>query len=103
MTTIVVLFNLQTSADRDRYEAWARERDVPTVSALPSVERFEVLRSAGLLMGDGDPPYRYIELIRVRDMQAFGDDVAASAVQEVAAEFAEFADSPVFIVTEAIA
>lgn len=102
MTTIVVLFNLKPGTDVAAYEEWARERDLPTVNGLDSVDRFEVLRSAGLLMSDAAPPYEYVELIRVNDMDKFGADVASEAVQKVAAEFGEFADNPLFILTEAL-
>ncbi len=102
MTTIVVLFNLKSDASREAYEAWARERDLPTVNALNSVERFEVLRAQGLLMSEASPPYQYVELIRVRDMEAFGMDIAGEAVQKLAAEFGQFADSPLFILTQAL-
>lgn len=102
MTTIVVLFNLKPGTDSSVYEEWARARDLPTVNALDSVDQFEVLRSAGLLMSDAAPPYAYVELIRVNNMDKFGADVASEAVQKVAAEFGEFADQPLFILTEAI-
>ncbi len=102
MTTVVVLFNLKPGVDTATYEAWARSQDLPAVNALASVERFEILRAGGLLVGEGTPPYQYVELIRVRDMQGFGQDVASEAVQRVAAEFAHYADAPVFILTEAL-
>jgi hypothetical protein len=102
MKTIICLFNLKPDADRGAYERWARERDLPTVNGLDSVERFEVLRSAGLLVGAGRPPYEYVEIIRVRDMDAFFRDVGTPAVQQGAAEFQSFADNPVFIVTESL-
>ncbi|MCC5866575.1 MAG: hypothetical protein JJU31_15745 [Wenzhouxiangella sp.] len=102
MTTIVVLFNLKPGTDVAAYEQWARARDLPTVNGLDSVDRFEVLRSAGLLMSDAAPPYAYVELIRVNDMEKFGADVSSETVQKVAAEFGEFADNPLFILTEAL-
>lgn len=102
MTTIVVLFNLRSDAERNRYEQWARERDLPTVNGLASVDRFEVLRTTGLLMGEGEPPYDYVELIQVNDMDRFGEEAASETVQKVAGEFAEFADNPMFILTKAI-
>jgi len=102
MTTIVVLFNLKSGVDVAQYEQWARDRDLPTVNGLASVDQFEVLRSAGLLMGEGEPPYGYVELIRVNDMDKFGADVSSEAVQKVAAEFGQFADNPLFIMTEAL-
>jgi hypothetical protein len=102
MKTIICLFNLKPGADRDAYERWARERDLPTVNGLDSVERFEVLRSVGLLAGEGQPPFGYVEIIRVPDMDAFFRDVGTPAVQQGAAEFQAFADNPVFIVTESL-
>ncbi len=98
MSTIVVLFNLKPGVDRADYERWARATDLPIVNALPSVDRFEVLRSAGLLAG-GDAPYQYVEFIRVKDMSAFRNDIASETIQRVAAEYRQFADNPVFILT----
>jgi hypothetical protein len=100
--TVIVLFNLKPGASHADYERWARARDLPAVNALDSVERFEVLRSAGLLIGEGKPPYEYIEIIRIRDMDAFGRDVSSAAIQQGAAEFAAFADNPIFILTDAL-
>jgi len=101
VTTIIVLFNLKPGVDRAAYERWARETDLPVVNTLRSVDGFEVLRTAGLLSG-GAAPFDYVEIIRVNDMQAFGQDVASATVQRVAAEYREFADGPLFIQTEAL-
>ena len=100
MATILVLFNLKPGTDVAAYEKWARERDLPTVRGLPSVASFDVLRTQGLLMGEGKPAYQYAEFIDVNDMAAFGKDVASDAVQKGAVEFQAFADNPVFIVCE---
>lgn len=102
MTTIVVLFNLRTDADVAAYEAWARATDLPAVNGLGSVDAFRVQRATGMLGSDAAPPYQYVELIEVNDMQAFGADVASETVQRIAGEFQQFADSPQFIVTEAL-
>lgn len=101
MTTIIVLFNLKEPASRTDYERWAREVDLPAAGGLPSVDRFEVLRSAGLF-GGGTPPYQYIEIVRVNDMDQFGKDVATEVMQKVAGQFQAFADKPLFILTEAL-
>jgi len=102
MKTVIVLFNLKPGANREDYECWARDNDLPTVTALGSVDRFDVLKSAGLLIGEGKPPYEYIELIRIKDMDAFGQDMSSPAVQQGAAQFQQFADSPVFILADAL-
>jgi len=101
MTTLIVLFNLKNPEQREAYEQWAREVDLPTAGGLPSVEKFEVLRSVGVL-GGGQPPYEYVEVLRVRDMQQLGVDVATPTMQEVSQRFQAFADNPVFIITEAL-
>lgn len=99
MTTIVVLFNLRNAQDADRYELWARTVDRPNVKALKSIKDFEVLKAQGVF-GSGRSPYQYIELIRVADMGQFTEDVATAQMRQVASQFQEFAQDPVFIITE---
>lgn len=101
MTTIIVLFNLREDADKDAYENWAKTTDLPTASKLPSVDKFEVLRTTGLL-GGGDAPYQYIEVLQINDLEQLGKDAATEAMQKVTAEFVTFADNPQFILTESI-
>ena len=99
MQTVVVLFNLKPGVVRAEYEAWARSSDLPVVNGLPSVDRFEVLKASGLLIGEGDSPYEYAELIRVPDMDAFFKDLSDPAAQAGAAQFQQYADNPLFILT----
>jgi hypothetical protein len=102
MTTLVVLFNLKSGVSAADYERWARATDLPIVNDLPSVEKFEVYRSRGLLGGAGEAPYEYVEVIRLKDLEQLGRDVATPTMQRVAGEFRQFADDPLFIVTEPI-
>ena len=100
MATLVVLFKLKKGADSNAYEAWAKATDLPVVRGLPSVDRFSVYRIGGLY-GSGDPaPYDYVELIDLNDMKQFGADVGTDVMGRVAAEFRQFADNPVFMLTE---
>ena len=99
MRTLIVLFNLQQGADPADYEAWAKSTDLPVVRGLASVASFDVYRSQGLLGSDGASPYAYIELIEIADLQKFGDEVEGDTMRKVAAEFQNFADNPVFILT----
>jgi hypothetical protein len=103
MTRIIVLFNLRPGTDPAAYEAWARSRDIPAVRALRSIAGFEVAATTGLLMSDAPPPYAYVEVIDVADMDAFGTDVASPQMQAIAAEFRAFADDPVFMLTRDVA
>ena len=97
MDCVIVLFNLKQGADEAEYQAWARRRDLVEVNRLPSVDRFRVLRSVGLLGGAGAPPYQYVEIIDLNSMEKFGEDMRSAVVGELAGEFGQFADSPVFI------
>lgn len=98
MTTIIVLFNLKPGIDVADYERFAREMDIPEVNRLPSVESFEVLKASGL-MGGGDSPYAYVEVLRVRDLARLGEDVQSPVMQQVVSTFRGMADNPLFIVT----
>jgi len=101
MTTLIVLFNLKDATQRAAYEKWAREVDLPTAGALPSVDKFEVLKASGLLTG-GPSPYEYVEILRINDMAQLGADVGTPAMQAVSAQFQAFADQPLFILTQAL-
>ncbi|XBQ16637.1 MAG: REDY-like protein HapK [Oceanicaulis sp.] len=99
-TRIVALFNLKPGVTPADYEKWAKSTDIPTVNGLGSVDRFEVFKSTGLLGSADSPPYAYIEIIDVNDMDAFGGDVGTDAMQKVAGEFQAMADDLVFILTD---
>jgi hypothetical protein len=101
MPKVVVLFNLKPGTSVADYEKFARETDLPIVNKLPSVDRFEVLKSQGLL-GGGSAPFQYIEIIDVNSMEKLGADVGTETMQKVAATFRSMADNPLFIVTESL-
>ena len=102
MKTLIVLFRLKPGTDVSAYESWARSTDLPVVRGLPSVEGFEVFRTTGLLGSAARPPYDYVEMIGIRDTAQFGVDVATETMRRVASEFRQFADSPVFMLTDRI-
>ena len=98
MPTIVVLFNLKSTASITDYEVWAKAKDMPTVKSLSSVSDFRVLKMGNLLGTETTSPYQYCELIEVPDMNAFFADLGNEAVKAGAKMFSEFAESPLFIV-----
>ena len=102
MKTLIVLFRLKPGADAASYESWARSTDLPIVRKLPSVAGFEVFRTGSLLGSDARPPYDYVEVIEIRAMTGFGADVATDTMRRVAGEFRQFADNPVFMLTDRI-
>lgn len=99
---IVALFNLKDGVHPGDYEAWARERDLPGVRALGSVNSFDVLRATGVLFSTDAPPYAYVELFDVTDLDAFLADAGSEAVGKLASEMSAFAAGTIFITTEAL-
>jgi hypothetical protein len=99
MTPIIVLFNLKSGVSTEAYEAWAKSTDLPIVRGLKSIAGFDVYKSKGQLRG-GEAPYQYVEMILVKDMEAFGTDVADATMKRVAGEFRTYADDPTFILCE---
>jgi len=98
MAKIIVLFNLKAGVSVSDYEAFARNTDLPIVNALPSVDKFEILKAQGLL-GGGASPYSYIEIIDVNSLEQLGADVSTDTMKKVAATFQSMTDNPLFIVT----
>ncbi len=104
MKTMIVLFNLKPGQSEADYEKWAKEVDIPTVTALKSVQDFKVYRSEGLFGSDAKPPYRYVEVLQVTSADDLGADVGNSAAMAgIIAKFGEIADNPTFMVTEQFA
>lgn len=97
---IVCLFNLKAGVDPAAYEAWARAGDIPAVNALGSVASFTVHKATGLFGSDAPPPYAYVEVIDITGLDGFVADVTTPEFQALAAPFQDFADAPVFILTE---
>lgn len=100
--TIIVLFNLQDNASQADYESWAKATDLVTVRGLGSIDKFDVFKSVGILGSDAVPPYQYVEVIEVNNMEDFGADVSTEKMEKIAAQFQSFADNPLFILTENI-
>ncbi len=99
-TTIIVLFNLKAGVKASEYEAWAKSTDLPIVNKLGSVDSFKVFKSTGLLGSEAAPPFQYVEVLVVNDMGALGADIGSETMQRVAGEFRQFADDPLFIMTD---
>ncbi|HMQ08968.1 MAG TPA: hypothetical protein PKC30_16835 [Saprospiraceae bacterium] len=104
MPSLIVLFNLKKDSDKEAYEKWAAETDVPTVKSLKSVDGFKVYRNLSVLGNEkGSLPYQYIEVIEINDMDGLIKDITSELMQKVASEFQTFADNPIFIVSQQFA
>jgi hypothetical protein len=96
---IIALFTLKPGVEVSTYEAWAREVDLPAVNGLPSIIRFDVFKTKLILGSDAKPPYDYIEILDINDMDQFVQDVATPTMKKIAGHFQSIADVT-FILTE---
>lgn len=101
MTRIIVLVNLKPGKSAADYEQWALTTDLPTVNALKSVDSFTLFQATGVLGSDAKPPYDYIEIIDIADMDLFGQEVSTEAMGRIAAEFNDWS-TPTFILTRPV-
>lgn len=97
---IIVLFNLKPEISTKEYETWAKEKDIPTVNALNSINKFEVFKSVSLLGSEEKPPYDYIEILDINDMDEFGKDTSTNEMNAIAGEFQAIATNLSFILTD---
>lgn len=98
---IIALFNLKDGVSREDYEAWARDRDLPGVRSLVSVDDFNIYRATGVLFRENEtPPYQYVEVLDITDMEGFMSDCQGDIVSKLAPEMSAFADPVTFITTE---
>ncbi|MCS6967939.1 MAG: hypothetical protein RMJ44_04085 [Cytophagales bacterium] len=103
MKTLIVLFNLKEGVSEADYEQFARELDIPTVKGLKSVSDFKVYKASGLFGAEGTPPYKYFEVIHFDSVENLLADIQAEPkMAEIPAKFRQFADNPIFIITEEI-
>lgn len=102
MTTIIVLFNLKEGVNKSEYEAWAKSTDLKIVRSLNSIANFDVFESQNLLGSDANPPYEYVEVLVVNDMDMFGKETSSDTMASVATQFQEYADNPIFMLTKNI-
>lgn len=102
MPTVVAMFNLKPGKSVADYEQWAKQRNLPTVNNLKSVDEYQVYRCLGLLGSGKAAPFQYVELIQVNDMEGLFGDLSAPFMQTMTAEFEAFAVDAAFVVCEAL-
>ena len=68
---VFFLTQLKPDADRDAYERFLREVDYPKALELLPVSYYRATRIEGKVIGEGEPPFQYIEVLDVDDYDAY--------------------------------
>jgi hypothetical protein len=87
MDIVIHRISLNTDVQPDEFEAWVREADYAGCPELPSVLSFSVQRAAV----PADAPWQYFEVIAVRSMHEFDQDMRTPAFTRLAEGFGRFA------------
>lgn len=62
---------LRDAVDPAEYEDWIRRVDYPVARKQASIQTYVVTRLEGLLDGQGKPPYQYLEVIEITDIDEY--------------------------------
>lgn len=103
MAQIILMYRLKPGVTRETYETWTRTVDYPLMRGLERVSSFVVHRVTGLLIGEGEPEFEYVEMFEITDLAGFAsEDMAGPVVQKVMGEFMTYVDNPRFLTAEAV-
>ena len=100
---MIVLFNLKEDQTEDEFVQWMKDNDIPVVSKLSSVTEYNLAKTVGMLGEEGDPPYQYMEIIRVSDFDKLGEEAADETIQNIGAQFQQKIRDGIWLLSEQIA
>lgn len=92
MPTMVVLVNLKEDVAPEEYERWLKERYVPAVLELPSVDAWRGYRVIGVSEAGGEAIYRYVVSVEINDLEQLGTDIESEQTQRLLDELGRYAD-----------
>ncbi len=92
MPTMVVLVNLKEDVAPEEYERWLKERYVPAILDLASVDEWRGYRVGGLPESGGDPPYEYVVSVGINDLEQLSRDMESEQVRQLLSELDRYAD-----------
>ena len=92
MPTMIVLVNLKEDVAPEDYERWLRDRYVPAILDLASVDEWRGYRVGGLPESGGDAPYLYVVSVEINDLEKLSRDMESERVQRLLSELGRYAD-----------
>jgi len=75
MPLMCCLYRLREGTDKEAWDRFVRDSDIPLTLGLPSVRSYRVLRAGPQLEGSAD--YDYLELMDYSDDEALKRDMAS--------------------------
>jgi hypothetical protein len=92
MPTMVVLVNLKEDMAPEEYERWLKERYIPAILDLASVDEWRGYRVDGPPESGGDPPCEYVVSVGINDLEQLSKDMESEQVRQLLSELDRYAD-----------
>lgn len=92
MPTMIVLANLKEGVAPAEYELWLKDRYIPAVLDLTSVDEWRGYRVSGLLESGGEPPCQYVVSVEINDLEQLDRDINSEQMQRLLGELGRYAD-----------
>lgn len=89
---MIVLVNLKEDVAPEEYELWLKERYIPAILGLASVDTWRGYRVIGLPESGGEPAYRYVVSVEIDDLEQLGRDINSEQMQRLLGELGRYAD-----------
>lgn len=102
---VFFLNKLRDGIDPADYERWIREVDYPLARRLPTIESYVVTRLNGLYEGGDRPPYDYVEVVEITELEAYRKSLDPSArpeLEQFADEWSSFVGESLVVYGEVI-
>lgn len=100
---VFFLNTLREGVKPEDYEKWVREVDYPLARNLPTIKSYIVTRLDGLLQEQGKPPYDYLEVVDVTDLDDYRASLAGGPeIEEFFRQWSSFVGASVAVVGEVI-
>ena len=93
MTTVYWLVRLRPGVSAEAYESFVQRVDYPAVKRIPSIRSYRSHRVVGSPLDKGQPPYDFVDVVDVVDLQAYLRDLKEHpAVEEVHSQSAQIVE-----------
>jgi REDY-like protein HapK len=103
-TRVFFLNTLRDDVDPRDYERFVREVDYPFAARLETIETYVVTRLDGLFDG-GPPPYHYLEVVEITELEAYRNSLdpnSSAEVREFFDQWSSFVESSLVVYGEVI-
>jgi hypothetical protein len=85
------------------YEDWVRRVDYPVARRQPAIRSYVVTRLDGLVTADGEPPYQYLEVIEITNIDDYRSSLSGNPeLESLLQEWSEYVGESVAVYGETV-